>query len=152
MKQIRYFQAVVHCGSFTEAAEECYISQSAISQQIQALERDLGEQLYQMLRSERFDVVLNDLRRNPSEEYVNYALGSVPFYAAPAAGSPLTQLLVLSADELKSMPCILAAPKGRKSRRGCSSASIWACRGDFSLPRASKRQTFLSYQGAAASS
>lgn len=45
MKQIRYFQAVVRCGSFTEAAEECYISQSAISQQIQALERELGVQL-----------------------------------------------------------------------------------------------------------
>ncbi len=45
MKQIRYFQAVVRCKSFTEAAEECYISQSAISQQIQALERDLGVQL-----------------------------------------------------------------------------------------------------------
>lgn len=42
LKQIRYFQAVVRLGSFSEAAEECYISQSAISQQIQALERQLG--------------------------------------------------------------------------------------------------------------
>ncbi len=45
IKQIRYFQAVVRCGSFTEAAEECFISQSAISQQIQALEHELGVQL-----------------------------------------------------------------------------------------------------------
>lgn len=45
LKQIRYFQAVVRCGSFTEAAEECYISQSAISQQIQALEQELGVKL-----------------------------------------------------------------------------------------------------------
>ncbi len=45
LKQIRYFQAVVRCGSFTEAAEECYISQSAISQQVQALERELGVEL-----------------------------------------------------------------------------------------------------------
>ena len=36
LKQIQYFQAVVRCGSFTEAAEECFISQSAISQQIRA--------------------------------------------------------------------------------------------------------------------
>lgn len=42
IKQIRYFQAVVRCKNFTEAAEVCYISQSAISQQIQALERELG--------------------------------------------------------------------------------------------------------------
>lgn len=45
IKQIKYFQAVVRKGSFTEAAEECYISQSAISQQIQALEHELGVKL-----------------------------------------------------------------------------------------------------------
>jgi len=42
---MKYFTAVVDCNSFTEAAERCYISQSAISQQIQALERELGVQL-----------------------------------------------------------------------------------------------------------
>ncbi len=42
LKQIRYFQAVVRLGSFSRAAEECYISQSAISQQVQALEHELG--------------------------------------------------------------------------------------------------------------
>lgn len=42
LDQIRYFQAVVRFGSFTEAAEECHISQSAVSQQIKALERELG--------------------------------------------------------------------------------------------------------------
>lgn len=45
LNQIRYFQAVVRCGSFTEAAEECHISQSAISQQIKALEQELGVEL-----------------------------------------------------------------------------------------------------------
>lgn len=45
IKQIKYFQAVVRCKSFTEAAEECFISQSAISQQIQALEQELGVKL-----------------------------------------------------------------------------------------------------------
>lgn len=35
----------MRCGSFTRAAEECYISQSAISQQIQALEQELGIKL-----------------------------------------------------------------------------------------------------------
>lgn len=45
IRQIRYFQAVVRNNSFSEAAEECHISQSAISQQIQALERELGFEL-----------------------------------------------------------------------------------------------------------
>jgi len=44
-KQIKYFVSVVECNSFTEAAEQCYISQPAISQQIQALEKDLGVEL-----------------------------------------------------------------------------------------------------------
>ncbi len=42
MRQLQYFQAVVDCGSFTEAADACHISQSAISQQVKALEEDLG--------------------------------------------------------------------------------------------------------------
>ena len=32
LRQIKYFVTVVDTGSFTEAAEECFISQSAISQ------------------------------------------------------------------------------------------------------------------------
>lgn len=42
LRQIKYFQGVVRNNSFSKAAEECHISQSAISQQIQALERELG--------------------------------------------------------------------------------------------------------------
>ena len=45
LRQIKYFQAVVRNNSFSEAAEECHISQSAISQQIKALENELGFQL-----------------------------------------------------------------------------------------------------------
>ena len=45
LRQLQYFHTVVRTGSFTEAAEECYISQSAISQQIKALENDLGVKL-----------------------------------------------------------------------------------------------------------
>lgn len=42
LRQIQYFCAVVACGSFTKAAEECLVSQSAISQQVKALEAELG--------------------------------------------------------------------------------------------------------------
>lgn len=45
LKQMKYFISVVECNSFTEAAEQCYISQSAISQQIKALEQELGVDL-----------------------------------------------------------------------------------------------------------
>ena len=47
LRQMKYFIAVVDCNSFTEAAEQMFISQSAISQQIQALEKELGVELIQ---------------------------------------------------------------------------------------------------------
>ncbi|WP_270525825.1 LysR family transcriptional regulator [Longibaculum muris] len=46
LKQMKYFITIVDCHSFTEAAELCYISQSAISQQMKALENELGVELF----------------------------------------------------------------------------------------------------------
>ncbi len=42
LRQIKYFQALVKNNSFSEAAYKCNISQSAMSQQVQALEKELG--------------------------------------------------------------------------------------------------------------
>lgn len=47
LKQMKYFITVVDCHSFTEAAEQCFISQSAISQQIKSLEKELGIRLFE---------------------------------------------------------------------------------------------------------
>lgn len=55
LRQIRYFQSVVRNNSFSEAAEECHISQSAISQQIQSLERELGFSLL-VRKNRRFEL------------------------------------------------------------------------------------------------
>ena len=53
IRQIRYFQSIVRNNSFSEAAEECHISQSAISQQVQALDRELG---YDLLERKNADL------------------------------------------------------------------------------------------------
>ena len=45
LRQIQYFCAVVKAGSFTRAAETCNVSQSAISQQVKALESEFGFEL-----------------------------------------------------------------------------------------------------------
>lgn len=45
LKQLNYFATVAELGSFTEAAYTLGISQSAVSQQIKALEEDLSVQL-----------------------------------------------------------------------------------------------------------
>ena len=45
MRQIQHFQTIVQENSFTEAAELCHISQSGISQSINALEDEIGVKL-----------------------------------------------------------------------------------------------------------
>ena len=62
IRQLKYFQAVVRNNSFSEAAEECHISQSAISQQVQALERELGVDLLER-KKRKFAIT-------PTGEYV----------------------------------------------------------------------------------
>ena len=199
IKQIKYFQAVVRCKNFTEAAEECYISQSAISQQIQSLERELGvellkrekrtfsitpageffyrkslvlvndfdklcaetirigkgvdheftigylkyyrgselqqsiadfrlkypevilhmvngthEELYEYLREGKADLVVSDLRRTPSNQYVNYYLMKRYFYAEIAAQNPLSNLSSITMEDLKNIPCIILSPKAEE--------------------------------------
>ena len=51
LKQLEYFVCVVDNNSFTQAATEQYVSQSAISQQIKVLENSLGVEL--MVREKR---------------------------------------------------------------------------------------------------
>ena len=200
MNKIKYFQAVVKYQSFTKAAEECYISQSAISQQIQTLEKDLGvqllrrsgrkfeltpageyfykkslvlmndfdrlcletlkisngdsqkisvgylrhyngneikeavaefnrtfpeifieivpgthEELYYYLRTEKIDLAISDLRRRPSDRYVNFFLADKFCYAELPKKNPLAQLEKISVDDLKNMPLILIAPHDQQN-------------------------------------
>ena len=195
INQIKYFQSVVRLKSFTKAAYENFISQSAISQQIQALENELGvkllnregrkfsltsageffyrkslvlindfdricretvkistggekkisvgylrnyggdelkksivhfnekfpeifikifkgthEELYELLRNGKVDIVVSDLRRKPSDRYVNFFLVDKYFYAEIPKKNPLAQLEKVTAEDLKNTPVILIAP------------------------------------------
>jgi DNA-binding transcriptional LysR family regulator len=196
LRQMYYFTKVVEFNSFTEAAEECFISQSAISQQIQALEADLGleliirenrkfsltpageyfykhslllldeaerlkketrkiagnkenqfrigycksfgmqelqqalavfsqkytekdleivngnhEDLYDFLRNEDVDVVINDQRRALSDAYINYHLCTAYSFIEISNMSPLAKMDVITIEELKRIPCILISSK-----------------------------------------
>lgn len=45
LRQIEYFHAVIETGNFYLAADQCHVSQSAISQQIKKMESELGVKL-----------------------------------------------------------------------------------------------------------
>ena len=51
LKRLRVLRAVAEHGSFSAAADELYVSQSAVSQQIANLEAEVGEPLVLRLRS-----------------------------------------------------------------------------------------------------
>ncbi|MEV4735309.1 MULTISPECIES: LysR family transcriptional regulator [unclassified Microbacterium] len=51
LQQLRYVVAVADMSSFTRAAERCFVTQSALSHQIAALEREIGQRLF--VRSSR---------------------------------------------------------------------------------------------------
>ena len=93
-RQMRYFIAVVETGSFFEAGEACHISQSAVSQQIRALENELqvtllerhgrkftvtpaGQYFYAQAKRQvaSLDVLIREVRRIDSDEYQSLRVG-----------------------------------------------------------------------------
>ena len=65
VNQLQYFESVARNLSFTKAAEECHVAQPAISQQIHALEQELGFAL--LVRSTK-GVGLTEARRTYHHE------------------------------------------------------------------------------------
>ena len=213
---MKYFQAVVKYQNFTKAAEENYISQSAISQQIQALEKELGvqliqrekrkislttageyfyrkslvivsdfdrlcaetirlakgvehelvigylrhyrgkelqetipkfnskypevlfqflngthEELYEYLRTGKADLLISDMRRKPSEQYVNFFLTNCYIYAELPLNNPLAQLDTITMDDLKNTPIILIAPQNQQYTEEIFYREYFGVKGDF---------------------
>lgn len=52
MHQLRYMVALARTGNFSRASEQCHVAQPSLSQQIQKLEQELGERLFDRLRSQ----------------------------------------------------------------------------------------------------
>ena len=52
LHQIRYFLAVARTRNFSRAAEQCHVAQPSLSQQIQKLEHELGERLFERTKRE----------------------------------------------------------------------------------------------------
>ena len=60
IRQIQYFLSIVETGSFSEAADEHYISQSSLSKKIIALEKELGVSLFDRSKRQVFLTVAGE--------------------------------------------------------------------------------------------
>jgi DNA-binding transcriptional LysR family regulator len=108
LRQLEYFAAVARHRHFTRAAEELYVTQSALSQQVRRLEAELGLQL--LVRGSRgveltpagtdllarADTILAELARARADmdAHVGAERGLVRVAAAPADAEALPEALV----------------------------------------------------------
>ncbi len=109
-RQMRYFVSVVENNSFTEAAEQEFISQSAISQQIKLLEDEIGTKLF--IRQHRkfrlsaageyfyresrqilsqVDRVIAETRKIGSDDEIRLKIGYLQVYGGQALYQAITQ-------------------------------------------------------------
>lgn len=72
------------------------------------------EELYELLKTGKLDLVLNDQRRAFSDRYVNYQLAYCKCYIEVLAGHPFAKKQKISVEEIKDTACILIAAKAQR--------------------------------------
>ncbi|MBR1930247.1 MAG: LysR family transcriptional regulator [Lachnospiraceae bacterium] len=110
LRQIQFFISIVDTNSFTEAAEKNYVSQSAISQAMNALETDLGVKLierknrsFQITTAGEYfyrkgkallsdlDAIKNETIRLGSDEEMVLHVGYINLYAGPELSETIAE-------------------------------------------------------------
>lgn len=110
LRQIQFFVSIIDENSFTEAAEKNYVSQSAVSQAINALEADLGvklierknrsfkitaagEYFYRKCKSLVSDIdhIRNETIRLGSDEENSLHIGYINLYSGPELSEAIAE-------------------------------------------------------------
>lgn len=72
------------------------------------------EELYEQMKSNKLDIVINDQRRALSEEYMNHYLYISSCYIEVSNKSLLHELKEVTFEDLKQIPCILISSKNQQ--------------------------------------
>ena len=89
------------------------------------------EDLYDLLRTDKVDLVLNDQRRAFSDEYVNTILTAIGCHIEISARNPIANLEFVSADDLRHTPCILVASKEQQENEQFHYREIYGIESKF---------------------
>ena len=72
------------------------------------------EELYEQIKNNKLDIIINDQRRALSEEYMNYYLYRSSCYIEISNKSLLHELKEVTFEDLKKIPCILISSKNQQ--------------------------------------
>ncbi len=95
------------------------------------IERGNHEELYQMLRTETADLVLNDQRRAFSEEYVNLILTTNDCCIEIASTNPMANLPSVTPQDMRNTSCILVASQAQQEVEQEFYYDVVGFQGDF---------------------
>src|SRR5829696_8158455 len=128
VRRLRVLREVALRGSFSAAAEALTYSQSAVSQQIAALEPEAGARLVE--RNGRADLVLvaRPVGEPPTDQVEAHRLLEDPMLAVLPGGHRLARRRTLRLDDLAAEPWVLGGGPGCSDRatilRACHAAGF----------------------------
>lgn len=85
----------------------------------------------QFIADGKIDIVINDLRRKPSDQYVNFFLTNKYFYAALPEKNPLAQLEFLTMEDLKNTLIILISSQNQERTEETFYREYFGVKSDF---------------------
>ncbi len=101
------------------------------------------ESLYEDLKNETCDLVLNDQRRAFSDKYVNLELCETKTFVQIASSNPLSKQKNLTTQDLKNIPCIIVADEKNQESESNFYSDILGFTGGFLFAKSMQEARLL---------